>query len=36
VEDSKISNTGARTITVRQDSGVRFKTLAKNVTKSQN
>jgi ribosomal protein S4E len=31
VQDRKTSKTGHVTITVRQDSGVRFKTLAKNV-----
>jgi ribosomal protein S4E len=31
VEDRKTSKTGHVTITVRQDSGVRLKTLAKNV-----
>ena len=31
VEDRKISKTGHVTITVRQDDGVRFKTLARNV-----
>lgn len=31
VEDRNISKTGAVTITVRPDDGVRFKTLAKNV-----
>jgi ribosomal protein S4E len=30
VEDRKLSKTGHTTITVRQDDGVRFKTLAKN------
>jgi ribosomal protein S4E len=34
VEDSKISATGHRTITVRQASGERFKTLARNVRRS--
>ena len=34
VEDKKSSKTGAVTITVRQDSGVRLKTLAKNVEKA--
>ena len=33
VEDSKISKTGHATITVRQDDGVRLKTLARNVIK---
>lgn len=32
VTDIKTSKTGAVTITVVQDNGVRFKTLAKNVT----
>ena len=31
VEDRNTSKTGHVTITVRQDSGVRFKTLARNV-----
>lgn len=31
VEDLKVSKTGHITITVRQESGVRFKTLGKNV-----
>jgi ribosomal protein S4E len=31
VQDRKTSKTGAVTITVQQDDGVRFKTLAKNV-----
>ena len=31
VEDRKTSKTGHVTITVRQDNGLRFKTLAKNV-----
>jgi ribosomal protein S4E len=31
VEDRNISKTGHATITIRQDGGVRFKTLAKNV-----
>jgi ribosomal protein S4E len=31
VEDSKLSATGHRTITVRQGNGERFKTLARNV-----
>ena len=31
VEDRNVSKTGAVTITVRQDSGERFKTLARNV-----
>ena len=31
VEDRKVSKTGHVTITVRQDSGDRFKTLARNV-----
>ena len=31
VQDRKVSKTGAVTITVQQDDGVRFKTLAKNV-----
>ncbi len=31
VQDSNVSKTGQLTITVVQDSGVRFKTLAKNV-----
>jgi ribosomal protein S4E len=31
VEDRKTSKTGHVTITVRQDDGVRFKTLARNV-----
>lgn len=31
VEDWKLSKTGHGTITVRQDSGERFKTLARNV-----
>jgi ribosomal protein S4E len=33
VEDLKLSKTGHATITVRQDSGVCFKTLARNVEK---
>jgi ribosomal protein S4E len=33
VEDKKSSKSGAVTITVRQDDGVRLKTLAKNVEK---
>ncbi|THD34488.1 MAG: RNA-binding protein [Sphingomonas sp.] len=33
VEDLKSSKTGAKTITVRQDDGVRFKTLARSVTR---
>lgn len=33
VEDLKLSKTGHATITVRQDDGVRFKTLARNVVK---
>lgn len=33
VEDRKASKTGHLTITVRQESGVRFKTLARNVVK---
>ena len=32
VEDRKTSKTGHVTITVRQDNGVRLKTLARNVT----
>ncbi len=32
VEDRKTSPSGEVTITVRQDDGVRFKTLARNVT----
>ena len=32
VEDRNTSKTGHVTITVRQDSGVRFKTLARNVS----
>jgi ribosomal protein S4E len=32
VEDRKTSKTGHVTITVRQDDGARFKTLARNVT----
>jgi ribosomal protein S4E len=31
VQDSKFSKTGHRTITVEQDNGVRFKSLARNV-----
>jgi ribosomal protein S4E len=31
VEDLKLSKTGHATITVREDNGVRFKTLARNV-----
>lgn len=31
VEDRNVSKTGAVTITVRPDNGIRFKTLAKNV-----
>ena len=31
VEDYKLSKTGHATITVRQDSGISFKTLARNV-----
>ena len=31
VEDRNVSKTGHITITVRQDSGIRFKTLARNV-----
>ena len=34
VENRKTSKTGAVTITVREASGARFKTLAKNVTKA--
>jgi ribosomal protein S4E len=34
VEDSKLSATGHRTITVRQSGGERFKTLARNVRRS--
>jgi ribosomal protein S4E len=34
VGDIKISKTGHTTITVKQDNGVRFKTLARNVEKS--
>jgi ribosomal protein S4E len=34
VEDAKLSATGHRTITVRQADGVRFKTLARNVRRS--
>jgi ribosomal protein S4E len=34
VEDSKLSATGHRTITVRQADGIRFKTLARNVRRS--
>jgi ribosomal protein S4E len=34
VEDSKLSATGHRTITVRQGNGERFKTLARNVRPS--
>jgi ribosomal protein S4E len=34
VEDKKTSKTGHLTITVRQDSGIRFKTLARNVEKA--
>jgi len=34
VEDCKLSATGHRTITVRQDSGERFKTLARNVRRA--
>ena len=33
VEDYKLSKTGHATITVRQDSGMCFKTLARNVEK---
>jgi ribosomal protein S4E len=33
VEDSKTSKTGHATITVREDNGVRFKTLKRNVQK---
>ena len=33
VEDKKPSKTGHLTITVRQDNGIRFKTLARNVEK---
>jgi ribosomal protein S4E len=33
VEDYKLSKTGRATITVKQDSGVCFKTLARNVEK---
>jgi len=33
VEDRKLSKTGHATITVRQDSGICFKTLARNVEK---
>ena len=35
VQDSKLSKTGAATITVRQSDGERFKTLAKNVRVSK-
>ena len=35
VEDRKISKTGHVTVTVRQDDGVRFKTLARNVVVQQ-
>jgi ribosomal protein S4E len=35
VEDLKTSKTGHITITVRQETGIRFKTLAKNVTVNQ-
>ena len=34
VEDWKLSKTGHATITVREDGGVRFKTLARNVRKA--
>jgi len=33
VEDSKVSKTGASTVTVRESDGNRFKTLAKNLVK---
>ena len=33
VEDRNVSKSGHVTITVRQDSGVRFKTLARNVNR---
>ncbi|MFM5924470.1 MAG: KOW motif-containing protein [Novosphingobium sp.] len=33
VEDWKLSKTGHATITVREDSGARFKTLARNAVK---
>ena len=35
VEDRKMSKTGHLTVTVRQDDGVRLKTLAKNVVVQQ-
>ncbi|MGE3691618.1 MAG: KOW motif-containing protein [Novosphingobium sp.] len=34
VEDWKLSKSGNATITVREDKGERFKTLARNVTKT--
>jgi ribosomal protein S4E len=34
VEDSKLSATGHKTITVRQSNGERFKTLARNARRS--
>lgn len=34
VEDLRVSKTGHTTITVRQDDGSRFKTLARNVRRS--
>lgn len=34
VQDKKVSKTGHTTITVAQDNGVRFKTLARNVKRS--
>lgn len=36
VSDKNTSKTGAITITVTQENGVRFKTLAKNVEKQNN
>jgi len=35
VEDSKVSKTGASTVTVRESDGNRFKTLAKNLRKHE-
>ena len=36
VQDKKVSKTGHTTITVAQDNGVRFKTLARNVKRPGN
>ena len=35
VQDRKMSKTGHETITVQQDDGVRFKTLARNVERQE-